>query len=60
MLDAWAYARGVTLRFIRPGRPIENGCVEGGRSETPFFQSTPDEQPIQQLQLERIAGGGRV
>jgi putative transposase len=23
-LDAWAYARGVTLRFIRPGKPIEN------------------------------------
>jgi putative transposase len=22
-LDAWAYARGVTLRFIRPGKPIE-------------------------------------
>src|SRR5205085_9928961 len=21
-LDAWAYARGVTLRFIRPGKPI--------------------------------------
>ena len=27
-LDAWAYARGVTLRFIRPGRPIENAYVE--------------------------------
>src|SRR3954467_9402705 len=21
-LDAWTYARGVTLRFIRPGKPI--------------------------------------
>ena len=27
-LDAWAYAAGVTLRFIRPGRPIENAYVE--------------------------------
>ncbi len=27
-LDAWAYARGVTLRFIRPGKPIENAYVE--------------------------------
>jgi putative transposase len=27
-LDAWAYARSVTLRFIRPGKPIENAYVE--------------------------------
>ena len=27
-LDAWAYARGITLRFIRPGKPIENAYVE--------------------------------
>ena len=27
-LDAWAYARNVTLRFIRPGKPIENAYVE--------------------------------
>jgi putative transposase len=27
-LDAWAYARQVTLRFIRPGKPIENAYVE--------------------------------
>src|SRR4029453_15047679 len=27
-LDAWAYARDITLRFIRPGRPIENAYVE--------------------------------
>jgi hypothetical protein len=27
-LDAWAYRRGVTLRFIRPGKPIENAYVE--------------------------------
>jgi putative transposase len=27
-LDAWAYARGVTLRFIRPGKPIENAYVQ--------------------------------
>jgi len=27
-LDAWAYARGVDLCFIRPGKPIENAYVE--------------------------------
>ena len=27
-LDTWAYARGVHLRFIRPGKPIENAFVE--------------------------------
>jgi putative transposase len=28
VLDTWAYARGVQLRFIRPGKPIENAFVE--------------------------------
>lgn len=27
-LDAWAYGAGVTIRFIRPGKPIENAYVE--------------------------------
>jgi putative transposase len=27
-LDAWAYRRGVELRFIRPGKPVENAFVE--------------------------------
>lgn len=27
-LDAWAYAHGVSLRFIRPGKPIENAYIE--------------------------------
>jgi len=27
-LDAWAYRTGVTLRFIRPGKSIENAYVE--------------------------------
>ena len=27
-LDAWAYARGVTLCFIRPGKPVENAYIE--------------------------------
>ncbi|HEX2443828.1 MAG TPA: IS3 family transposase [Vicinamibacterales bacterium] len=27
-LDTWASARGVQLRFIRPGKPIENAFVE--------------------------------
>ena len=27
-VDAWAHARGVSLRFIRPGKPIENAYIE--------------------------------
>jgi putative transposase len=27
-LDAWAYARGVQLRFIRPGKPVDNAFIE--------------------------------
>ena len=27
-LDAWAYRRGIALRVIRPGKPIENAYVE--------------------------------
>jgi putative transposase len=27
-LDAWAYAKGITLAFIRPGKPVENAFVE--------------------------------
>lgn len=27
-LDQWAYARGITLQFIRPGKPVENAFVE--------------------------------
>lgn len=28
VLDAWAYQQNVTLAFIRPGKPMENGYVE--------------------------------
>ncbi len=27
-LDAWAYQAGVTLSFIRPGKPVENAYIE--------------------------------
>jgi len=27
-LDAWAYANGVALHFIRPGKPVDNAFVE--------------------------------
>jgi putative transposase len=27
-LDAWAYAHGVNLDFIRPGKPVENAVIE--------------------------------
>ena len=28
VLDAWAYARGDRLSFIRPGKPIDNAYIE--------------------------------
>ncbi len=27
-LDAWAHQRGVSLSFIRPGKPVENAFIE--------------------------------
>jgi len=27
-LDEWAYRRGITLDFIRPGKPTEDGVIE--------------------------------
>ena len=27
-LDQWAYGRGVWLRFIRPGKPVDNAYME--------------------------------
>ena len=27
-VDAWAYAHGVKMDFIRPGKPMENGYIE--------------------------------
>jgi putative transposase len=27
-LEDWAYARGVQLDFIRPGKPVENAFIE--------------------------------
>jgi putative transposase len=32
-LDEWAYRRGVTLDFIRPGKPTENGFIESFNSK---------------------------
>ena len=28
VLDTWAYANGVQLAFIRPGKPVENAYIE--------------------------------
>lgn len=28
VLDAWAFARGLQLAFIRPGKPVENAYIE--------------------------------
>jgi putative transposase len=31
-LDAWAYAHGVELHFIRPGKPVDNAYIESFHS----------------------------
>jgi putative transposase len=28
VMDAWAYRRGITLRFIDPGKPIQNAYLD--------------------------------
>jgi putative transposase len=28
VLDSWAYARGISLHFIRPGKPVDNAFIE--------------------------------
>jgi putative transposase len=27
-LEDWTYRRGIQLDFIRPGKPVENACIE--------------------------------
>ncbi len=29
VMDAWAYRRGITLRFIDPGKSIQNAYLDG-------------------------------
>ena len=58
--DAWAYARGVAIDFISPGRPVENGHIESfnGRLRdeclnTCWFQSLEDaRQTIEAWRLD--------
>lgn len=40
-LDDWAYRNGVTLDFMRPGKPIENGFIESfnGRLRDEFLNT---------------------
>jgi putative transposase len=52
-LDAWAYRRGIELRFIRPGKPIENAYVESFNGKfrdeclnEHWFLSVAEAQPI--------------
>jgi putative transposase len=39
VLDDWAYANGVRLRFIDPGKPVQNAYVESfnGKARDEFF-----------------------
>jgi putative transposase len=50
--DQWAHERGITLHFIRPGKPVENCYIEsfsgGLRDEClneSWFVSFSDAQP---------------
>jgi putative transposase len=52
-MDAWAYAHGVRLEFIRPGKPVENAFIESfnGRLRdeclnTHVFASTIEAQRV--------------
>ena len=46
-LDLWAYERGVTLDFSRPGKPTDNGFIESFNGKfraeclRPYRASTP-------------------
>jgi putative transposase len=35
VLDAWAYGHEVTLDFIEPGKPTQNGYIESSEWEVP-------------------------
>ena len=55
-LDQWAYERGVKLRFIAPGKPVENCLIESfnGRLRDEclnlhWFRSLPDARQIVEL-----------
>ena len=50
-MDRWAYERGVTLQFIRPGKPVENAFCESFNGKlrdeclnANWFASLPDAQ----------------
>lgn len=56
VLDAWAYARGVRLAFIRPGKPIDhayiesfNGCFRDECLNEHWFTSTAQAPPDRDL-----------
>jgi putative transposase len=52
-LDAWAYANGVQLRFIRPGKPIENAYVES-------FNGKVRDECLNEHWFQRIAEAQRM
>lgn len=54
-LDAWAYRRGVELRFIRPGKPIENAFVESFNGK--FRDECLNEHAAASLARATDAGG---
>jgi putative transposase len=42
-LDLWAYQRGVTLNFSRPGKPTDNAFIEPGSPwENGYLESFND------------------
>jgi transposase InsO family protein len=54
-LDTWAYARGVHLRFIRPGKPMENAFVESfnGKFRDECAHSTHRDHAVHAIVITR-------
>jgi len=48
VLDRWAYQAGVQLHFIEPGKPMQNGFIEG-------FNSTLRDQCLNEYWFASIA-----
>jgi transposase InsO family protein len=60
-LDAWAYAAGVKIHFIRPGKPVENCYVESfnGKFRDECLETEPVRRTSRRIQL-RPPGDGHL
>jgi putative transposase len=60
VLDDWAYRRGVTLDFIRPGKPTENGVSRHSTGSCAVSASTPISSCRSRMQGARSRRGGSI